>query len=168
MKHEQFKEALYKKVEQCSEELYNTHIDSRSIERDNTKSTAYARGKLEGKGEAYLDAIAMLDGRKKELQVCYVCSPYRDNPERNIEYAKFLTRWAIVLGYSPITPHLYIPQVLDDNIPAQRAEGMAIARELLARCDCILVGDKYGISEGMQAEIDLARKLGLVRIEAHN
>lgn len=93
----------------------------------------------------------------------YVCSPYRagDSAEldRNIEYAQALTRRALKAGLAPITPHLYITQCLDEKKPQERAQGLAAGMELLKGCDFMIVGDKYGISEGMYREIETAKAL---------
>lgn len=93
----------------------------------------------------------------------YVCSPYRakDGAEldRNIEYAQALTRQALKAGLAPITPHLYITQCLDEKKPQERAQGLAAGLELLKGCDFMIVGDKYGISEGMYREIETAKAL---------
>ena len=59
-----------------------------------------------------------------EGKLCYICSPYRGDTERNAKYAAALTRAAIVKGYTPITPHLYITQALDDRNLEERALGM--------------------------------------------
>lgn len=45
----------------------------------------------------------------------YVCSPYRGDTERNIAYAKELTRKVLVYGYTPITPHLYLTQQVNQK-----------------------------------------------------
>lgn len=93
----------------------------------------------------------------------YVCSPYRagDSAEldRNIEYAQALTRQALKAGLAPITPHLYMTQCLDERKPQERAQGLAAGLELLKGCDFMIVGDKYGISEGMYREIETAKAL---------
>lgn len=93
----------------------------------------------------------------------YVCSPYRakDGAEldRNIKYAQALTRRALKAGLAPITPHLYITQCLDEKKPQERAQGLAAGMELLKGCDFMIVGDKYGISEGMYREIETAKAL---------
>lgn len=91
----------------------------------------------------------------------YVCSPYRGDTERNITYAKELTRAALEHGYTPITPHLYLTQVLDDETPKERELGLLAGQELLKHCEYILVGSRYGISEGMQQEIMIASEAGL-------
>lgn len=101
-----------------------------------------------------------------ENKLCYVCSPYRGNTERNIEYAKELTRLALDGGYVPVTPHLYLTQVLDEDEPEQREKVMAAGTELLKHCRYILIGSRYGLSEGMLAEIDTATENGLAELAA--
>ena len=108
-----------------------------------------------------------------ENKLCYVCSPYRGNTERNIEYAKELTRLALDSGYVPVTPHLYLTQVLDEDEPEQREKGMAAGTELLKHCRYILIGSRYGLSEGMLAESgcqvcprDTATENGLAELAA--
>lgn len=95
----------------------------------------------------------------------YICSPYRANTPAGVkkhkEYARQLVRWAIVHGYAPICPHLYLTEVLNDHDEAERAAGLNIGLELLAACDVIIVGEKYGISEGMITEIKQAQRIGL-------
>ena len=95
-----------------------------------------------------------------EEKLCYICSPYRRDTERNAKYAAALTRAAIVKGYTPITPHLYITQALDDADPAERALGMEAGLHLLEPCKYIMIGGRYGLSEGMRHEIERAHRLG--------
>lgn len=96
-------------------------------------------------------------------ECCYICSPYRGNifeRIRNRRYARYLTKRAIRMGYAPITPHLYITQVLNDKIPAERKQAIEAGLKLLRPCKYIMIGKKYGISEGMKAEIETARAAG--------
>lgn len=60
------------------------------------------------------------------------------------------------LGYTLIATHLYLPQILNDDIPAQRRRGLKAGKDILNTCDTIIIGAKYGISEGMAAEIEAA------------
>ena len=97
----------------------------------------------------------------KKEGLCYICSPYSGNPLkkiRNVKYARKLTRQAIEAGYIPVTPHLYMTQVLNDNIPKERKVGMELGLRLLGHCDTILVGARYGVSDGMAAELSEAHK----------
>ena len=95
---------------------------------------------------------------------CYVCSPYRGNifkRIRNKRYARRLTKLMVDFDTIPITPHLYLTEVLNDSNPEERKKGTGLSLELLKRCHIVLVGTKYGISEGMAAEIKLAEKIGI-------
>lgn len=99
-----------------------------------------------------------------ENKLCYVCSPYQGDTKRNIEYAKELTRLALDNSYVPVTPHLYLTQVLDEDDPVQREKGMAARTELLKHCRYILIGSRFGLSEGMLAEINTATENGLAEL----
>ena len=102
--------------------------------------------------------------REMQNKLCYICSPYRGDIERNTEYAKKLTKIALDCGYAPITPHLYLTQVLSEEDPAQRKKGMAAGAELLKHCRYILIGSRYGLSEGMIEEIQIAIEEGITEL----
>ena len=95
-----------------------------------------------------------------ENKLVYVCSPYRGETERNIGYAQELTRLVLDNGFVPVTPHLYLTQVVCDEVPQERELGMAAGRELLKQCSYILIGSRYGVSDGMLSEIELAIQTG--------
>lgn len=94
------------------------------------------------------------------MKKVYICSPYRaqsnDKLIRNIEYAKSITRQAIKAGLAPIAPHLYMPLCLDEDKPEERELGLKAGIELLKTCSFVIVGIRYGISEGMSWEIAAA------------
>lgn len=101
--------------------------------------------------------------RNDKEECCYICSPYRGNVfERicNRKYARYLTAKAIRMGFTPITPHLYITQVLNDKIPEERKRGLEAGLKLLRPCKYIMIGRRYGISEGTKTEIETARAAG--------
>lgn len=92
----------------------------------------------------------------------FICSPFAGDTERNIAYAIECCKEAIKRGYTPIAPHLYFPQFLDDNNPEQREKGLILGREAMKeKCEIVLVGDKYGISEGMKGDLDFADKVDI-------
>lgn len=97
--------------------------------------------------------------------LCYICSPYRgatkEEVEKHIKYAKELTRTAWLHGFSVVAPHLYITNCLDDSNSEERKRGLEASLEILKKCDVVLVGQKFGISEGMAVEIKEAEKLGI-------
>lgn len=100
------------------------------------------------------------------MKLVYICSPYRatdaETLQRNIKYAKTLTRAALLRGECPVTAHLYMTQCLDESIEGERKIGLAAGTEILGRCDLVIVGMKYGISEGMAAEIQCAKDRGIL------
>lgn len=104
------------------------------------------------------------------MRKVYICSPYRvkDGAEldRNIDYAQALTKQALKAGLAPITPHLYMTQCLNEDEPEERAAGMAAGLALLKSCDFVIAGVKYGISEGMSAEIAAADAAGIEVVNA--
>lgn len=94
--------------------------------------------------------------------VAYICSPYRGDTYKHTIYARRLLKTALQLGYAPICPHLYLTQVLNDNSPYEREQGLQAGLALLQVCDVVIVGERYGISEGMKAEIERAIELGRI------
>lgn len=94
----------------------------------------------------------------------YVCSPYWGDTKRNKEYARKLTRAALDNGFIPVTVHLYLTEATDDTNPEERVRGMAAGMKILENCKYILVGDRYGISEGMKAELTFAAVKGKIML----
>lgn len=94
----------------------------------------------------------------------YVCSPYRGDTKRNKEYARKLTRAALDNGFITVTVHLYLTEATDDTNPEERVRGMAAGMKILENCKYILIGDRYGISEGMKAEMTFAAVKGKIML----
>lgn len=94
----------------------------------------------------------------------YVCSPYRGDTKRNKEYARKLTRAALDNGFIPVTVNLYLTEATDDTNPEERVRGMAAGMKILENCKYILIGDRYGISEGMKAEMTFAAVKGKIML----
>ena len=78
-----------------------------------------------------------------------------------MEYARELTRKAIQIGLAPITPHLYITQVVDDEIEQERQQGLKAGLAVLGVCDLLVLGERYGISHGMSRELKKAEEMGV-------
>lgn len=94
----------------------------------------------------------------------YVCSPYRGDTKRNKEYARKMTRAALDNGFIPVTVHLYLTEATDDTNPEERVRGMAAGMKILENCKYILIGDRYGISKGMKAEMTFAAVKGKIML----
>ena len=99
-------------------------------------------------------------------RVVYICSPCnpratgelgRKRLERNLRNAEWYSRAAVASHATPIAPHLLFTRFMDEFSPGERNLGLELAAEVLKRCDELWVFGDH-ISEGMQAEIDLAKK----------
>ena len=104
------------------------------------------------------------------MKTIYVCSPLRPistdlemakaELNRNMERAENTCRWLSQNGFMPLAPHLYFTRFLDDGDARERTLGIDLGMKWLEQADELwCVGDR--ISEGMQAEIDLATRLGI-------
>lgn len=94
------------------------------------------------------------------MKKIFVCSPLRGQFTENIEKAKYYCHRVMELGHLPFAPHIYFTQFLDDSIENERVSGIAMGIEMLKLFDEVWVfGDR--ISEGMQAEIDMAKQLNM-------
>ena len=65
-------------------------------------------------------------------------------------------------GHSAVAPHLYITNCLNDSKSEERKRGLEASLEILKKCDVVYVGQKFGISKGMAAEIKEAETLGIL------
>lgn len=94
-----------------------------------------------------------------KMKKIYICSPLRGDYAKNIGNAIQYCREVIREGHIPIAPHLYFTQFLDDAKPDERNIGLKCGLELVKLCDVVYV---YGEpSEGMKAEITLAKQMGI-------
>ena len=53
------------------------------------------------------------------MKKIYICSPLSGDYEKNIENAKRYSRYVVLKGLIPVTPHIYFTQFLDDKKPLQ-------------------------------------------------
>jgi len=94
------------------------------------------------------------------MKLVYICSPYAGDIEANVRFARTACLYAAEQGCAPVPVHLLYPQLLDDNIPAQREIGIQMGLRVLASCDELwLCGER--ISHGMSCEIAEAVRLGI-------
>ena len=100
-------------------------------------------------------------GSEKQAKRIYIASPYAGDITGNTQFAIACCRYAIGQGHTPIAPHLLYPQMLDDDIPEERALALKLGRHLLTACDEVWVcGDR--ISCGMAGEIEHAHAHGVL------
>jgi len=93
-------------------------------------------------------------------KLAFICSPLRGDLEANMQRANRYCLFAVKEGVVPLAPHTIFTQYLDDEDEEERAAGLYLGQELLKRCDELwCFGER--ISEGMKAEIALAKKRGI-------
>lgn len=106
----------------------------------------------------------------KEISKVYICSPFRPVGEtaeaqakcikKHRILARYACRYAVTKGCSPLCPHLYYPEFLDDNVEDEREIGMLLGMVGLSECkELWIIGRR--ISEGMEKEIKQAEKWGI-------
>ena len=90
------------------------------------------------------------------MALTYVCSPL-SAPTRaeitvNAQRARtYMTMCEREFGCRAVAPHAYLPYLLDDSNPEERALALSFGASLLALCDrFVIYGDR--ISSGMKEE----------------
>lgn len=90
----------------------------------------------------------------------YVCSPYAGEIEANVAAARRYSRFAVMRGAIPVTPHLLYPQFMDDGNPDERALALKFGQILLDKCQELWSFGEH-VSSGMEAEIARAKRRGM-------
>jgi hypothetical protein len=90
-------------------------------------------------------------------------SRYAGDIERNVAYARAAVRDSIMRGESPVAFHLLHtqPGILRDEIPEERARGIAAGLSWTRCADLVAVYTDLGISTGMQKGIEAANAAGI-------
>ena len=109
------------------------------------------------------DALSAIEKEEKAARVfrplTYICSPYAGDTASNILAAQKYCRYAVDKGYLPFAAHLFFPQFLNDEDPAERSLGISFGNVFMDMCAEIWIfGSEY--SAGMQAEYDRATRKG--------
>ena len=94
-------------------------------------------------------------------KLIYICSPCRGDYETNIDNAITYSGICFRMGYIPVTPHIYFTRFADDTNSKDRSMAMEAGMQLLLECSEVWVFGLDHPSEGMQAEIELAKTHGI-------
>ncbi len=97
------------------------------------------------------------------MKLVVIESPYKGNWFKrwlNIRYARACMRDSLNRGEFPLLSHLLYPQVLDDNIPEERKLGIEAGLAWAEKAELTAVYIDRGVSSGVEAAIDRARKAG--------
>ena len=89
------------------------------------------------------------------LRTIYICHPYRDDPERNLERMRKFCRYAASQGHVPICTPLFFPQW-----GCEEQDAIPMCVELVYRCDELWICSNR-ITEGMSPEINAAYSAGM-------
>lgn len=97
------------------------------------------------------------------IKRAYICSPCSDESteavQHNIRAARFYMYYAITkLHMSARAPHAYLPVLLSDRIPVERALALRFGLHFMETTNELLVCGR-GISSGMRDEIERATQL---------
>lgn len=98
------------------------------------------------------------------MKLVFGSSPLRGDVAGNVEKARKYAKYIIDTGNSPVMPHLFFTQMLDDYITSERTAGIACGMKWLEKSDEVwfFTEKREDMSEGMKAEYDLAVKLNKV------
>lgn len=88
-------------------------------------------------------------GRDRDLREAII--------DRNTKYARRALLDSLERGEAPYASHLLYTQVLDDSTPEQRQHGLEAGWAWQSSADAIVVYTDFGVSDGMQAAIDMAQ-----------
>ena len=99
------------------------------------------------------------------MKLTIIESPYAGTPkeiERNIRYAKTCVRDSLARGEAPYASHLFFTQygILNDNIPAERKQGIEAGLAWGEKADLTVVYIDLGTTEGMNYGIERAQRAG--------
>lgn len=97
------------------------------------------------------------------MRLVIIESPYAGDVERNVRYARAAVRHSLSLGEAPIASHLLYtqPGILDDNIPAERQQGIDAGLAWRAVTQLSAVYVDFGWSTGMKYGAAAARAAGV-------
>ena len=113
--------------------------------------------------ENELERIILGRQKDRNRKKAYICSPCSAATSKgyyqNIQSAKFYMYYAVkILGHNARAPHAYLPILLNDGLPYERALALDFGHYLIQLSDVILICGSC-ITSGMKSEIQAAAKL---------
>lgn len=97
--------------------------------------------------------------------IVIVESPFHENKEHtreeHVTYARACLLDSLNRGECPLASHLLYPQVLDDDIPDQRRQGIDCQLDTIAIADVVAVYLDMGLSSGMKEAVTFASERGI-------
>ena len=99
---------------------------------------------------------------KPARPLVYVESPYAGDRVAHRSYLKICILDSISRGENPYASHAFFTQFLDDNVPAERAQGIDLGNQWRLVCDRSVFYTDLGISPGMAEGIIFCHDRGLL------
>jgi hypothetical protein len=97
---------------------------------------------------------------RTKLPFVIIASPLAGDVEANTEYAQRAVADSLRRGEAPFAPHLLYPAALEDTA-TDRKLGMQAGLAAVRKADIFALYVDRGISQGMRAQLELARGLGI-------
>lgn len=102
---------------------------------------------------------------RSSRRTVYIATPWRTAPghdrQSRLDYVRRAVKDSLDRGESPVAPHLMLHGVLDDDRPSERQIGIDAGLAVLGAVERLVVYEDHGITEGMEAEIEAAREMGM-------
>jgi hypothetical protein len=142
-------------------QLYGVHRPGDEWPEEDRAARAAVEGRqIRAGGTVISRAPKPYNDSRKPLVI--IESPYGGDIVRNTEYAHACLLDSLRRCEAPIASHLLHTQVLDDMHPDERELGIEAGLEWYRVADkCVVYGD-HGISRGMIAGIERAKRLGVL------
>ena len=95
----------------------------------------------------------------------YICSPLSAPTQEEIldnmqEAQEMMQKVSMELHCDAVAPHAYLPYLLDNRSPQERAMGLRFGMDLLELCDVLVICNNQ-VSAGMASEISRAEELNI-------
>lgn len=95
------------------------------------------------------------------MRLVVIESPYAGDVQKNLEYARAAMLDCLRRDEAPFASHLLYTQVLNDDVPVERWQGIQAGLEYRRRADCVVFYLDLGLSDGMQQAILNAAREGV-------
>ena len=96
-----------------------------------------------------------------ERKLVVIESPLSGDQEKNMAYAREALLDSLRLNEAPLASHLLYTQVLDDEVPEDRALGMSAGFAWNRHAELVAVYADLGVSRGMHTGISIAETRGI-------
>lgn len=92
--------------------------------------------------------------------LAYITAAWSGNYYSDTEQATEYRRTAYEAGFSPVCPIMYLPLILNDDIPGEHKDGIDMRRDMLRRSHVLVVcGEET--DEDMKNDIAVAQRLNI-------